>query len=109
MRRFETSRDWNHPTTFVRADRYKANPFYNLGMHDDYGFFLQMKKQKRRIVIVDKVLANFRMGGASNCKDFEAARKRIRDRYKYCYRINGYSRWYLIECVAIEVAKMVLG
>ena len=109
MRRFETSRDWNHPTTFVRADLYKANPFRNLGIHDDYGFFLQMKKQKRNIVIVDKVLANFRMGGASNHKDFKAARKRIRDRYKYCYRINGYSRWYLIECVAIEAAKMVLG
>ena len=109
MRRFETSRDWNHPTTFVRADIYKANPFRNLGIHDDYGFFLQMKQQKRNIVIVDKVLANFRMGGASNHKDFKAARKRIRDRYKYCYRINGYSRWYLIECVAIEAAKMVLG
>lgn len=109
MRRIETSRDWNHPTTFVRADIYKANPFRNLGIHDDYGFFLQMKQQKRNIVIVDKVLANFRMGGASNHKDLKAAVKRIRDRYKYCYRINGYSRWYLIECVVIEVAKMVLG
>lgn len=109
MRRFETSRDWNHPTTFVRADVYKANPFRDLGIHDDYGFFLQMKRQQRKIVIVDKVLANFRMGGASNRKDFKAARKRIMDRYRYCYRINGYSRWYMLECVAIEAAKMVLG
>lgn len=109
LRSPETSRDWNHPTTFVRADIYKANPFRNLGIHDDYGFFLQMKKQKRNIVVVDKVLANFRMGGASNQKSFKAAKKRIRDRYQYCYRINGYSRWYLLECVAIEVAKMVLG
>lgn len=109
LRSLETSRDWNHPTTFVRADIYKANPFRNLGIHDDYGFFLQMKKQKRNIVVVDKVLANFRMGGASNQKNFKAAKKRIRDRYQYCYRINGYSRWYLLECVAIEVAKMVLG
>lgn len=109
MRSPETSRDWNHPTTFVRADIYKANPFRDLGIHDDYGFFLQMKKQKRHIVIVDKVLANFRMGGASNHKSFKAARKRIMDRYKYCYRINGYSRLYMIECVAIEVAKMLLS
>ena len=29
--------------------------------------------------------------------------------YLYCYRINGYSRWYLIECVAIEAAKFLLG
>lgn len=109
LRSPETSRDWNHPTTFVRAGLYKENPFRNLGIHDDYGFFLQMKKQKRNIVVVDKVLANFRMGGASNQKSFRAARKRIRDRYLYCYRINGYSRWYLLECVMIEVAKMVLG
>ena len=109
MRKFQTSRDWNHPTTFVKASVYKENPFRDLGIHDDYGFFLQMKRQNRRIVIVDKVLANFRMGGASNHKDFKAAKKRIMDRYRYCYRINGYSRWYMIECVAIEAAKMILG
>ncbi len=109
MGSFETSRHWNHPTTFVKAGLYKEFPFRNLGIHDDYGFYLQMKKQGRRIVIVDKVLANFRMGGASNKKSFKAAKKRIRDRYQYCYRINGYSRWYLVECVLIEAVKMVLG
>ncbi len=109
LRKFQTSRDWNHPTTFVKAELYKQFPFRDLGIHDDYGFFLQMKKQNRNIVIVDKVLANFRMGGASNHKDFKAAKKRIMDRYQYCYRINGYSRWYLIECLAIEAAKMILG
>ncbi len=109
LRRFQTSRDWNHPTTFVLAEVYKANPFLNLGIHDDYGFYLRMRRQNRRIVTVDGVLANFRMGGASNRKSLKVAVKRIKDRYKYCYRINGYSRWYLVECVAIEAAKMVLG
>lgn len=109
LRHFQTSRDWNHPTTFVRAQVIKSNPFQNLGIHDDYGFFLRMKRQNRRIVTVNKVLANFQMGGVSNRKDLKAATDRIRDRYKYCYRINGYSRWYLVECVAIEAAKMILG
>ena len=108
QRRFQTSRDWNHPTTFVRADVYKANPFRNLGIHDDYGFYLQMRRQNRRIVTVDEVLADFRMGGASNRKSLKAAGKRIMDRYKYCYRINGYSRWYLAECVFIEAVKMIV-
>lgn len=108
QRRFQTSRDWNHPTTFVRADVYKANPFRNLGIHDDYGFYLQMRRQNRRIVTVDEVLADFRMGGASNRKNLKAAGKRIMDRYKYCYRINGYSRWYLAECVFIEAVKMLV-
>ena len=79
------------------------------GIHDDYGFYLQMRQQNRRIVTVDKVLASFYMGGASNNKSFKAAKKRIMDRYKYCYRINGYSRLYMLECVAIEAAKMILG
>lgn len=108
QRSFQTSRDWNHPTTFVRADVYKANPFRNLGIHDDYGFYLQMRRQNRRIVTVDEVLADFRMGGASNRKNLKAAGKRIMDRYKYCYRINGYSRWYLVECVFIEAVKMLV-
>lgn len=109
QRRFQTSRDWNHPTTFVKASLYKQYPFRNLGIHDDYGFFLQMKKLGVKIVTVDKVLANFRMGGASNHKSIKEAWKRIMDRYQYCYRINGYSRWYFVECIAIEMAKMLLG
>ena len=109
QRRFQTSRDWNHPTTFVKAELYQQYPFRCLGIHDDYGFFLQMRRQGRRIITVDKVLADFVMGGASNHKDLKAAKKRIQDRYRYCYRINGYSRLYLIECVAIEAAKMLLG
>lgn len=107
--RFETSRHWNHPTTFVRAQLYKQYPFRNLGIHDDYGFYLKMRKMGISIITVDRVLANFRMGGASNHKDLRASIKRIRDRYLYCYRINGYSRWYLVECVAIEAAKLILG
>ena len=109
QRQFQTSRDWNHPTTFVKSELYKKYPFRNLGIHDDYGFYLHMRRQNRRIVTVPKVLAKFYMGGASNHKSLKAAKKRIMDRYKYCYRINGYSRFYIIECVAIEAAKYVLG
>lgn len=109
LRKYQTSRDWNHPTMFVKSELYKTYPFRELGIHDDYGFYLQMRGQNRRIVIVDKVLANFKMGGASNRKTITDAVRRIRDRYNYCYRINGYSRLYLIECVLIEMVKMVLG
>ncbi len=109
QRRFQTSRDWNHPTTFVKDFLCKENPFPCLGIHDDYGFYLKMRKMGRKIVTVHKVLADFYMGGASNRKSVKAAVKRIRDRYRYCYRSNGYSRWYLVECIVIEAAKMLLG
>ena len=49
------------------------------------------------------------MGGVSNRKSLREAVQRIKDRYRWCYRINGYSRWYLAECVAIEAVKMILG
>ena len=62
-----------------------------------------------RIRTLDRVLANFRMGGVSNRKSLREAVRRIRDRYLWCYRVNGYSRWYLVECVGIEAAKMILG
>lgn len=109
QRRFQTSRDWNHPTMFVRAEVYKSHPFRCLGLHDDYGCYLELRRAGCRIVTVDRTLAEFRMGGASNRKNLRAACGRIRDRYRYCYRVNGYSRLYLAECIAIEAAKLLLG
>lgn len=109
LRRFQTSRDWNHPTMFVKANVYKSHPFRMKGVHDDYGCYLQMRKEGLRIEVVNKVLANFSMGGASNHKSLKEAINRIRDRYRWCYRVNGYSRWYMLECIMIETVKMILG
>lgn len=109
LRRFQTSRDWNHPTMFVKAEVYKEHPFRKKGIHDDYGCYLQIRKEGFHIIIVDKVLANFRMGGISNHKSLKEAAGRIRDRYLWCYKVNGYSGFYLIECIATELAKMILG
>ena len=106
---YQTSRDWNHPTMFVKAALYKQYPFRDLGIHDDYGFYLRMRKQKRKIVTVNKLLADFELGGASNRKNFKEAGKRILDRYRFCYRINGYSRLYLLECIGIEAMKWLFG
>lgn len=109
LRRFQTSRDWNHPTMFVKAELYKDHPFRNRGIHDDYGCYLQLVKEGYRITTLDKVLAGFCMGGISNRKSLKEAVQRIKDRYRWCYRVNGYSRWYLVECIVIEAVKLVLG
>ena len=107
LRRFQTSRDWNHPTMFVKASIYKRYPFQQKCVHDDYSCYLQMRRAGVSIVTVDRVLANFRMGGASNRADLKMALQRIRDRYLFCYRSNGYSRLYLLECIFIEAVKMI--
>ena len=75
QRRFQTSRDWNHPTTFVRAQLYKQFPFRCLGIHDDYGFFLQMRRQGRWIVTVDETLADFVMGGEFRGRTLKGKRR----------------------------------
>ncbi len=108
LRKFQTSRDWNHPTMFVRAGLYKKYPFADQGIHDDYGFYLKIRKMQFKIVTVDQVLANFQMGGASNQRGIRQMCRRIHDRYRYCYRANGYSRWYLIECMVTEAVKCLL-
>ena len=106
---YQTSRDWNHPSMFVKNELYKQYPFPNKGVHDDYAFYLKMRKQNRNVAVVNKIMASFYMGGASNKKSGKAAWKRIQDRYQYCYRDNGYSRWYFLECVFMETVKWILG
>lgn len=109
LRRFQTSRDWNHPTMFVDAAVYKSHPFREKGIHDDYGCYLQLRREGARIITIHKVMANFRMGGASNHRSLSECIHRIRDRYLWCYLANGYSPLYLVECVAIEGVKLLLG
>jgi glycosyltransferase involved in cell wall biosynthesis len=106
--RFQTSRNWNHPSTFVKTSILKAHPFLGKGIHDDYGFYLYVCKAGFQISLTHAVIANFQMGGASNNKSLQEARKRIKDRYLYCYRANGYSRLYIIECILIEAMKFLL-
>ena len=104
--RFPTSRHWNHPTTFITKSTYRELGGYsNSGVHDDFDLMLRIRKAGRKVVIKNVVLANFRVGGVSHDKSLSACGRRCRDRYR-CYRNNGYSRWYWVECVMIEAAKL---
>ena len=109
MDRFPTSRHWNHPTMFVTRETYDDLGLYrNEGIHDDFEFFLRARRAGKKITIVNKTIANFVTGGASNAKSFAKCKKRCLDRYRD-YRLNGYSRLSMIECVAIEAAKYILS
>ena len=104
-----SSRHWNHPTSFVTKKTYsELGLFRGEGIHDDFDFFLRVRKAGKKIVIRNKILACFMMGGASNRKSIPASLMRIRDRYR-AYRLNGYSRLYMIECIGMEAAKFILG
>ena len=102
-----TSRTWNHPTTFTHKSVYKENLFPLNSIYDDFDLYIKLHKENKNIVVINEVLANYRLGGASNQKGFSAAWKRMKTRYSI-YRKHGYSRIYILECFFIEGAKFLL-
>lgn len=107
--RFPTSRHWNHPTTFITKKVYsELGGYRNVGIHDDFDLVLRVRKAGKKVVVKNVVLANFRVGGTSNDKALKKCVQRCKDRYA-CYRNNGYSRLYWLECVAIEAAKYIIS
>lgn len=100
-----TSRHWNHPSSFVKRQVYSDLGLFRCrGIHDDFEFFLRIKRAGKRIVIENVVLSNFAVGGVSNDKSLQKCRQRCFDRYR-CYRDNQYNRLYFFECVLMEIMK----
>ena len=107
-RRYATSRDWNHPTTFITRDMYSEYSYRNETLHDDYDLILKMKKDGVRISVENQVLANFRMNGVSHERSLKLALKRAGIKYRI-YRQNGYSPLYAVECYGVELMKLIIG
>ena len=107
--RFPSSRHWNHPTTFIPRKVYAQLGGYRCQtLYDDFDLMLRLRRAGKRSVIRSEVLANFRTGGISTGKSIRQCLHRMRARYR-CYRNNGYSRLYFLECAAMETAKMILS
>lgn len=103
-----TSRDWNHPTTFIRKKIYSEMLYdFKEPLYADFDLFLRLKKKKVKIEISHQVLANYRLGGISNKKGIKRVLEDARSRYEI-YRRNGYSRFYWIESYFIEFIKYLL-
>lgn len=106
--KFVTSRHWNHPTTFITKELYEKYQ-YDLRepLYADFDLFLRLRKENIHIEILNKVLANYRLGGVSTKKDFKRAMDDAKQRYEI-YRRNGYGKIYFFECYFIEFAKYLL-
>ena len=102
------SRDWNHPTTFLTKEMYGIYRYKCEGLHDDWELILRMRKDGRKVRVLNEVLANFRINGVSHEKGLGKAIGRGKARYK-AYVDNGYSKLYFFECIAIELAKWIAG
>ena len=107
-RRYATSRDWNHPTTFITKEIYDKYQYKNDTIHDDYDLILRLKKDNVRTVVVNRVIADFRMNGVSHKRSLSGAVSRIKIKYGI-YRQNGYGWYYIFECVMVEFGKLIIG
>lgn len=107
-RTYATSRDWNHPTTFITKEIYNKYQYSTKTIHDDYDLILRIKKDGARTKVVNKVIANFMMNGVSHEKSIKKAWARVKVKYGI-YRQNGYSPLYFFECFMVEVLKLIIG
>ena len=83
---------------------YKKFQYKCRGIYDDWDLVLRIRNAGYKIVILNEILANFVFGGASNQKSATQAINRAKERYQI-YRENGYSRFYILECIAMEMFK----
>lgn len=107
-RNYMTSRDWNHPTTFITKNIYNENLYKTETIHDDYDLILRLKKQGVHIEVLNEVIADFTMNGVSHKRNLKEMMKRIRIKYKI-YRDNAYSPFYIFECAGVEILKFIIG
>ncbi|MCR5508347.1 MAG: glycosyltransferase [Lachnospiraceae bacterium] len=107
-RRYATSRDWNHPTTFITREVYGKYKYRNRTIHDDYDLILRLKKAGMKTVIRNVVLADFMMNGTSHKRSLKNALSRTGIKYGI-YRENGYPPFYFFECFFVELAKLLIG
>lgn len=107
-RKYATSRDWNHPTTFITKRIYDRYHYKTETIHDDYDLILQLKRHKVKTRVVNRTLAEFSMNGVSHSRSVAAAIKSIKTKYAI-YRNNGYGPGYFFECLIVELGKLIIG
>lgn len=107
-RKYMTSRDWNHPTTFITKKTYEGNLYKTETIHDDYDLILRLKKQGAKVEVLNEVIADFTMNGVSHERNLKKMFNRIGIKYRI-YRQNGYSRFYITECLMVEIGKFIVG
>ena len=108
MGKIVTSRNWNHPTQFVKSSVYEQEKYKCESIHDDFDLLLRVKAKNYKIGIMNEVTANFRMDGMSHERSLQKAIQRGKARY-HIYRNNYYSRLYWLECFLVEMGKYVFG
>lgn len=102
-----SSRNWNHPSMFLKTDIYKKYKFdENFRAYADFNLYLKLRKDGTKIRVIDKVITNFVADGVSTNCDIKKVLERSKEKYK-AYIHNGYGRIYFFEAYGWEVLKAV--
>ena len=103
-----TTAGFCHPTMFSKRETLLGFPYACDQMDDDFEMVTRVHKAGKKIVTLNEVLANYRFGGMSTTKSLKDFAKRVRMKYA-TYKKHGYSPLYWFYCVAMEMAKYILG
>lgn len=102
-----SSRHWNHPSMFLKADIYKKYKFdETFKAYADFDLYLKLRKDGTKIRVIDKVITNFVADGVSTNRDIKKVLERSKEKYN-SYLQNGYGKIYFFEAYGWEVLKAV--
>lgn len=108
LKKFASTRYWNHPTTFITKQTYEKEKYRCKTMYDDCDLMLRLRKNGYRVRVVNRILSNFTFGGMSTRKTWKETVRRIKIRCRV-YKDNGYGLPYYIDSCIMEIAKFILG
>lgn len=103
-----TTSGWCHPASFSRREVLLDNPYILESMYDDFNYMTSLRKQEKKVITIDHLIANFSFGGMSTQKTIKDVRKRAEARYRI-YKRFGFSKLYKLHCYCIEMVKFVMG
>lgn len=106
--RLWTTSGFCHPSMFSRKEILLKYPYACRAMDDDFDMVTRAYRDHVQISTLDRVIANYSLGGMSTDKGLKKMVSRINMKYD-TYRRNGFSRLYWFYCVLIEGAKYVLA
>lgn len=100
-----SSRNWNHPSMFLRRELYLKYGFdERFRVYADFDLYLRLRRDRVSIRVIDRVIATFAADGQSTDPALRNALIRAGEKYR-SYAQNGYSRFYWLESYGWELFK----
>lgn len=102
-----SSRNWNHPSMFLRRELYEEYGFdESFPVYADFNLYIKLRKSNIIIRVIPEIITNFAADGISTDVNLNKVLSRAKEKYR-AYRLNHYSSFYWFEAYGWEIAKML--